>query len=741
MTNLFNTLIQYRSTFWIDIPRQVFAWLDSAVYWLISSVYGLIEDLARVQIFQESTLNNFYNKVYLLLSIFMLFKISFSIVNYILDPSKAVDKNGGFGKLFMNIVIMFAMILSAPIAFKYLTKLQNAILDDEIILNFIFGEAGTTTAHNEIQLADPERCDEWSKIHEGMKPYDKSHPGMSTANNNGDYLAVTIYRVFYSLADTKVTNKEMDSKNGTLDVKKGRFVFDYMCNEDNKNISVSDMATFVNAYVDEANEAGSNGYYIIEYKFFVATAVGVFALLMLINIAFETSVRAIKLGFYQLIAPIPIISYIDPNSSKNGMFSKYIKALGKTWASLFIRLFSFYFAVFVIKEFNTNFVDDLGELHSSKFFVTLFVIIGALMFAKQLPQLIEELFPGMKMGKMQLNPFKNIAENALGGKQLFGAGGAVVGLGIGAVSRLGNLAKNKIEKFKENNDLESRNERRLDRINDRANRQIDRYDNRMEKYRNKLDGLDENSKKYARYAKKYYNAYDKSKKSFDKNNEEYAKVKAQNDRRVERRDRMQDMKNRVNDFFENNKVGKGLVTAKNVVVQSGTIISQAMTAAGMGYKEASNLKFSIHKIGHESARIRNYKDEYGVLDRVKDRATDFFGIRGTSGTSSEVANRITELTKDLNRINQSIRVMSNSLAEEINKIGAGAQNMVSFDPSNGRPVINTAYTPSNAREQSVYNNITYFANQLNAAYDNQAAKEKELKIQEKIKSMPGDLKR
>lgn len=440
MGSLFNTLMQYRGTFWIDIPRQIFAWIDGGIYWLISSVYGLIEDLARVQIFQESTLKTFYNKIYLLLSIFMLFKISFSIVSYILDPAKATDKTGGFGKLFFNIIIMFCMILSAPIAFKYLTKLQNAILDDDLILNFVFGEAGTTTADNTIQLGDPERCQAWSDIHKGMKTYDSSSPGLSKVNNNGDYLAVTIYRVFFSLADTKVeTGKGPDDhKASGLDVKKGNNVFDFMCNNNNVGVSVSDMATYVNAYVDEINEAGSNGYYIIDYKFFVATAIGAFALLMLINIAFEIAVRAIKLSFYQLIAPVPIISYIDPKSGKNGMFSKYIKALGQTWTSLFVRLFSLYFAIFVIKEFNTKFVDDLGKVNSSKFFIVLFVIIGALMFAKQLPQLLEELFPGMKMGKMELNPLKNIAQNAVGGNYIAGAAVGAAAMGARGIRQAGS---------------------------------------------------------------------------------------------------------------------------------------------------------------------------------------------------------------------------------------------------------------------------------------------------------------
>lgn len=746
MTNLFNTLMQYRATFWIDIPRQLFAWIDSAIYWLISSVYGLIEDLARIQIFRESTLNNFYNKIYLLLSIFMLFKVSFSIVSYILDPAKVVDKNSGFGKIITNVVIMFVMILSAPIAFKYLTKLQNAILDDDIILNFIFGDVGSTNVNNEIQLADSERCQEWSNIHDGMRKYNPASPGMSIANNNGDYLAVTIYRVFFTLADTKVeTGKGMDDhKNDgkTLDVKKGKYVFDFMCNDNNTHISVSDMASFVNAYVDEINEVGSNGYYLIEYKVFVATAVGGFALLMLINIAFETSVRAIKLGFYQLIAPIPIISYIDPNSSKNGVFSKYIKALGKTWISLFIRLFSLYFAIFVIKEFNTNFVQDLGEVHSSKFFITLFVIIGALMFAKQLPQFIEELFPGMKMGKMQLNPFKNIAENAVGGKLLLGAGAAAGAAGIGAVSRMGNLAKNNIiEKLMNPDYAEKKYKKRIDRINNKAYKQIDNDEKNNKKaldYASKAAfyGVNGKKRKQERYINKAEKMNQKTEKQFAKNVKKTDDALRKYQDAAVLRESMGKLKKNINDFFENNKVGRGLSTAKNVVVQTGTIISQGLTAASIGFKDAGNLKFSVKKIGHESARIRNYKDEYNMMDRFKDSMTDFFGVRGSSGTSSEIANKITDLTMDLNKINQSLNSIGTSIANlQANTNVAGMTEVV-----DGKLTINQNYsgTPENMK---IYDRLKELYSQQEQLITAKQDTEKAIKKQEKIKGMPGDLKK
>lgn len=758
MTNLFNTLMQYRATFWIDIPRQLFAWIDSAIYWLISSVYGLIEDLARIQIFRESTLNNFYNKIYLLLSIFMLFKVSFSIVSYILDPSKAVDKNSGFGKIITNVVIMFVMILSAPIAFKYLTKLQNAILDDDIILNFIFGDVGSTNVNNEIQLADSERCQEWSNIHDGMRKYNPASPGMSIANNNGDYLAVTIYRVFFTLADTKVeTGKGLDDhKNGgkTLDVKKGKYVFDFMCNDNNTHISVSDMASFVNAYVDEINEVGSNGYYLIEYKVFVATAVGGFALLMLINIAFETSVRAIKLGFYQLIAPIPIISYIDPNSSKNGVFSKYIKALGKTWISLFIRLFSLYFAIFVIKEFNTNFVQDLGEVHSSKFFITLFVIIGALMFAKQLPQFIEELFPGMKMGKMQLNPFKNIAENAMFGKQALGLAAFAGGTAIGAVSRMGNLAKNTVEKMKEANTPEKRLERhgkRLDKINNNTYKRIDRNAARVQKNKQRLNekldkvkkeqivSMDDFSKTKSSYNKKIAKAETKAEKDFKRAQERYNRELNRYSTGEDIANAFSDLKQRVKETKEkitSSTPGKIAGGAKNLVVQSGTILSQALTAGTIAFKDAQGLKFSMQKIGHESAMVRNYKDEYNLADRMKDRATDFFGVRGSSGTSSEIANKITDLSMDLGRINQSLSSIGTSIANMQASVNVEGMTQV----VDGKLTINNNYSGS-AENMKVYNRLKELYAQQEQLLEARQSTEKAIKKQEKIKGMPGDLKK
>lgn len=419
--NLFNTLIQYRGWKLYDLPRSLFTAIDDGVYGMIGNVYELIVDIANVSVFSTDTLQAFYGKIYALLSIFMLFKLSFSIVSYILDPSKTFDKNAGFGKLITNILVMFIMMLSAPVTFKYLTKLQNAILDDNVIENFVFNIDGSSDTRS-FKITTDSTCAAWEKI--DSKFNEKA--GNWYPASVGDGISLRMYRVFFNLAEDAKGSADWKSKKD-LDVS-------YNFCKDLRGATVKDMTLAANDYVEKE---GNGMWYVVDYRMFLATVFGAFVLLMFISIAFDIAVRAVKLGFLQLIAPVPIISYIDPKSGKDGIFQRWIKEVGKTWASLFIRLFSVYFAVFIVSKVEIIFPKDY-KLKSSMFFVELFVIIGALMFAKQLPQLLEQLFPGMKMGKMQLNPFKKVADEALGGKLVTGAAVGAAAMGARGLSQAGS---------------------------------------------------------------------------------------------------------------------------------------------------------------------------------------------------------------------------------------------------------------------------------------------------------------
>jgi hypothetical protein len=155
----------------------------------------------------------------------------------------------------------------------------------------------------------------------------------------------------------------------------------------------------------------------------------------------DLGVRSIKLAFLQLIAPIPIISYVDPKSGKDGLFKKWYQMCFKTYISLFVRLLALYFAVYIISMVaDMQLVDIIDGSYVTNKLVAIFIIIGALMFAKQLPKILEGL--GIKLdgdGKFTLNPLKKFEEGALGGKNITGmARGALAGT-AGALSGAGAM--------------------------------------------------------------------------------------------------------------------------------------------------------------------------------------------------------------------------------------------------------------------------------------------------------------
>ena len=108
-----------------------------------------------------------------------------------------------------------------------------------------------------------------------------------------------------------------------------------------------------------------------------------------------------------------------------------------TYVSLFLRLFALYVGIYAITVIEQYTDVVTGEAVNGGFLFHVFMIIGILIFAKQLPKIIEQLF-GVKMdGKFTLNPLKKIEDEALGGKRLTGfAAGAAVGT-VGALTGAG----------------------------------------------------------------------------------------------------------------------------------------------------------------------------------------------------------------------------------------------------------------------------------------------------------------
>lgn len=354
MNNLFFMGVS-RGLVWNTV-RSLFGTLDSIAYTLFSWVMQLIFDIAEVS--TSDAFNNFYgeiqSRIYAVLAIFMLFKVTISMLTYLVNPDSITDKSNGIGKLSTRIIVSLVMLIAFPYAFQFLNRVQPHVLEalPRVIL--------------------------------GTQPSSYSDLG-SQMENAGQNISFQTYNgVFF--------NTNCADKEAQVGVSNGNPCFQY--------------ENSVQGAVDHLNDPadGDNNSYKYDYMPLIGFVVAIVMTLILLGYCVDIAVRVFKLIILQLIAPIPIISYVDPKASKDGAFNKWIKMVISVWADLFIKLGIIYFIMLVISELFTsgailNLTNNLfGDSYFRGGLVTLALIVGLLFFAKDAPKFICDAM-GIKMGE------------------------------------------------------------------------------------------------------------------------------------------------------------------------------------------------------------------------------------------------------------------------------------------------------------------------------------------------------
>ena len=142
-----------RQRWLFDNLRSASATLDRTVYGLVTTFYQLFLDLTRIDIFSDETIYTFTRKLYVLIGLFMLFKVSFSFINYIVNPDALFDKQKGVQKLVLRIIITLMALTLIPFGFTMLRKAQTAILDDNVIPKFVLGTDDVNLLANEYYIS------------------------------------------------------------------------------------------------------------------------------------------------------------------------------------------------------------------------------------------------------------------------------------------------------------------------------------------------------------------------------------------------------------------------------------------------------------------------------------------------------------------------------------------------------------------------------------------------------------
>ena len=418
------------------LMRQFFFNIDKIVFNFISTIYDFLITIARTSVLSQADIIDMADRIYKLLAIFMIFKVTFSLIMYVVNPDDFSDKNKGVGKLGTNIVISLALLILTPYIFSYAYQLQTIILEDNSLSALIFGDAQENSTESPFESAGD------SMAYITMAPFFTPNAAidelyecaqLTTKDSNG--------KVVFNEACSGL-NSNYESTNDTDSMY--ALVNDRFTEQTLKNyvagVSVGNLGLMFRQDMAVATDE-DNTEYIIDYKYLFSTVLGIVVVLLLVTFCMDVALRSIKLAFLQLVAPIPIISFVDPKSGKDGMFKKWAEMCVKTYISLFIRLLAIYFAAYIISRIDSM-VDIIDGSYVSNLLVKIFIIIGALMFAKQLPKILEGL--GIKLdGGFTLNPLKKMENEMLGGKTVSKTGKEVgkyagrLGKGLGTAALVG----------------------------------------------------------------------------------------------------------------------------------------------------------------------------------------------------------------------------------------------------------------------------------------------------------------
>ena len=398
--------------FFEKILRRFFIGLDSVLFNFISTLYDLLMEISRTTILSQGEIARLAQRIELLLGIFMLFKLSFSLITYIVNPDDFSDKQKGFGKLIQSAVISLLMLVLVPYIFQMAFNLQTKILEGNILAKLIMGE--DTGDDSYLNSAGDDMA------FDVMLPFFLPNTGLKSSDLSA---CITIYD---SNGDFSKDCEDALTKTGINNVT----LHNYITGISERSLGL----TFRTAMVIETPK-DIDDEFIIDYKLLISTVVAVVVCLLLVTFCIDIGVRSVKLAFLQLIYPIPVISYMDPKSGKDGLFKKWYKMCFSTFLSLFVRLLALYFGIYIIYRVGQfGMYDVITGAQKTGFWLQVFIIIGVLMFVKQLPKILENM--GIKLdgdGKFTLNPLKKFAEGAVGGKQILAAGAA----GLAGAAALG----------------------------------------------------------------------------------------------------------------------------------------------------------------------------------------------------------------------------------------------------------------------------------------------------------------
>lgn len=391
--------------YWIFKPLfSLLLYIDGVVYSLVAYSYKVFMLMAQLNFnVVYAWVAPLIDRIKAIIMVLIMFKLGYSLIQYMINPDKLSDNSIGGAALIKNIAWCSALLISYTFIFSVMNELSL------LIIGVPKGYEFTTLKEIADVTTDGQENDSGliARFIFGTQADDMG--------DFGKYLATTTLRVFLHGKDNQSSIVET--------------IYSDQAEKDINSFDLTKITDVVSA-LDKT----------VEYKFpIISTAMAVYLIWSIVKLSIEIGVRMFKLIVLQIMAPVAIVSIIDKGFEAKP-WKAFVDTYWKTWIDAFIRVASLFLVTAFISKFWTDRSALFPEVDGfTRYIVLLIVIFAAYRFAQLLPKFIDGIF-GHSLSENNSKGFGKV----LGGIAGFGLGsigGLITGAvgGAGVAGTLGNM--------------------------------------------------------------------------------------------------------------------------------------------------------------------------------------------------------------------------------------------------------------------------------------------------------------
>lgn len=374
----------------LEILKAIFLFFDAAVYSLVAYAYDLFILIAQLNFNVISVwFEPIVDRLETLILVLILFKLGISFITYMFKPDSFQDKSKGGAALLKNIVLVAVLLVSYKFVFDVFNELTMLVMGYQPGTQF--------TVLNQIAGVEADPGGDEGFLHRFVFGEKQEF------NDYGVNFASTILLQFIS--------GEIDGQNVASIVSDAK--------ENGGTFSLFDICSFKNDALD--------------YHFpILSTAVGLYLLYTIVQMAIQVGVRVFKLIVLRIVAPAVIVTMVDDGTNSK-TFNNYWKVYLSELTSVFVRIFTMYLiSAFAGMIFNNmSALVPAGTSGLTTIFASIILIVAAFRFAGQLPAFIDSIIGSKLAGSGNTGGF---------GHFMAGLGGALLGAGSGLAAGVAGKA-------------------------------------------------------------------------------------------------------------------------------------------------------------------------------------------------------------------------------------------------------------------------------------------------------------